>query len=394
MTRTSLPAAAVPAAGSTLGTRIDALDGLRGLAIIGVLAEHTLPWSRLAEIPGLQPVATVLSMGWIGVELFFVISGYLITRVLLRAQGEPRYYRNFWGRRAARIVPGYALLIAAVYLLLPPAGEASWLPVAAPEESALWYALFLVNFFPLLGFLPHQFLLLTWSVAVEQQFYLAWPLVCRRLTLRHLAIFAAALFLLSTVSRLLLHRLGGVETSLLYYLGATHLDGIAAGALVGCIGAERILAVARRPGAVLLAAALAAAGATLWAALHPLDGGEIALHPAMSLFGYGSFALLFALLLAEAVAPGPAGWAQSWRAFLELPLLRFIGRISYSLYLAHLPVAWLVAQLPHRLGLAEAGPGSLMLFALLGTALAIAIATLGFVMLERPCMRIGQRLFA
>src|SRR4051794_38500328 len=93
-----------PPDGTSLGSRIDALDGLRGLAIIGVLLEHTVPAARIGDVAWLHPVSVALSMGWVGVELFFVISGYLITRILLRARGSDRYYQNFWGRRVARIV--------------------------------------------------------------------------------------------------------------------------------------------------------------------------------------------------------------------------------------------------------------------------------------------------
>ena len=84
-----------------------------------------------------------------------------------------------------------------------------------------------------------------------------------------------------------------------------------------------------------------------------------------------------------------------WKAHdRECAWLRFVGRISYSLYLAHLPIVWLVGAALGALGVAASEPGSLMLLALLGTALTVAAATLSFAWLERPFIRVGQRLFA
>ena len=161
------------------GARSPALDGVRGLAILVVLAYNTL---HIAPDGGLaaQAVTRVAGIGWTGVTLLFEVSGFLITRSLMQEQGSPTFFRSFYLRPALRIFSLYYLFLVFFLLVLPALG-------AAPQnivddllrQICCW--LYLNNWtqFANLGGtgLPHL-----WSLAVEEQFYLLWPLlVWRRL---------------------------------------------------------------------------------------------------------------------------------------------------------------------------------------------------------------------
>lgn len=134
---------------SSSPARLASLDGLRGLAVLIVVAEHVLPWWLLQGSVIGDCLALILSMGWVGVELFFVLSGYLITGILLRTREEATYYKSFGLRRAWRILPVYALLLGFVFLALPawePTGDPR---IDHPDPGSLWlYLSFGTNFFP------------------------------------------------------------------------------------------------------------------------------------------------------------------------------------------------------------------------------------------------------
>ena len=122
----------------------------------------------------------LVNVGWIGVQIFFVLSGFLITRNLLDSLGAPNYYRAFYVRRALRILPLYYGTLAVVFLLLPLVGLHP-LGDDGGARDRLWFWVFLSNWSVPLGAaacgLPHF-----WSLAVEEQFYLAWPALVRRVT--------------------------------------------------------------------------------------------------------------------------------------------------------------------------------------------------------------------
>ena len=156
---------------------IPALDGLRGIAILLVVL-HNAPDFPTHSSGFIWLAAIVGTVGWIGVELFFVLSGFLITRQLLDSQRSGNYYRAFFGRRILRIFPLYyvALLIGLVVfpLVFPGAVDSS-----SPRRDQIWLWTFLFNWahpFGTAGFGFSHF----WSLAIEEQFYLIWPFVVRK----------------------------------------------------------------------------------------------------------------------------------------------------------------------------------------------------------------------
>ena len=207
----------------TTDTRSPALDGIRGLAILMVLAHNTL---RVAPEGGVlsEVVASVSGIGWTGVTLFFVLSGFLITRGLMEEQGSPTYFRAFYLRRALRIFPLYYLFLV-FFLLVLPALDAAPQNIVDDLPRQIWYWLYLSNWtqFADLGGtgLPHL-----WSLAVEEQFYLLWPLLVWRRSPRQVLWLCMGVIAVAFVARVGLV-LGGVEPMQIYTFTITRVDSLA-----------------------------------------------------------------------------------------------------------------------------------------------------------------------
>src|SRR5579885_3225639 len=157
--------------GNITTSHIPALDGLRGIAILLVL------WFHFRGYLGGEPIQCTLAIigefGWIGVDLFFVISGFLITRILLQTKEKPDYFRSFYTRRALRIFPLYYASLAVLFLA-PMSFMSHSLPVA---HDRLWFWIYLANWNPLFEQIRPGSAAHFWSLSVEEQFYLVWPLL-------------------------------------------------------------------------------------------------------------------------------------------------------------------------------------------------------------------------
>jgi peptidoglycan/LPS O-acetylase OafA/YrhL len=292
---------------SWLPSYIPELQGLRGIAVLSVVLYHSHPrfagtWFYPASL-----------WGWAGVNLFFVLSGFLITSVLQEARGKPHYFRNFYGRRALRIWPVYLMVLAVCYLNAP------WfvgLPVARAIQTAPWWAylLFVQNLFhlalpPVLG--P------TWSLAIEEQYYFVWAPVVR--VLRRPGAVAIPLVAAMVASPLFrMSQFGWITTT----HTLTHLDGIAMGSLLA-VGLYSLTLPQRAwlaMGAVGIVAGFLSAGT--WA------GGSAWLDTALSA-GFGGTVLA---CIASTGARNPVS------AVLRRGPLAYLGRISYGMYMIHIMV--------------------------------------------------------
>ena len=200
--------------------RIPELDGLRGLAVLLVMAYHAFayemtlePWHGLGRV-----LATLTNLGWLGVDLFFVLSGFLITSVLLRTHLNAEGLRSFYWRRALRILPLYFVVLLVI-----------WLSYSGAGSFVLLSAFFLSNFVTLFG-VPLIYGPL-WSLAVEEHFYLVWPWVMRFVTLPRLAWLAAGIALTQPLAR----GVGFYYSCDIYYFTWFRLDGLAWGAFFACL---------------------------------------------------------------------------------------------------------------------------------------------------------------
>ncbi len=301
--------------------RIAALDGVRGLAILFVLVMHSLYIGPLVGLDvGAHPYARVAWLGWCGVDVFFVLSGFLITGILVRSKGGPGYFRNFYMRRTLRIFPLYYAVVALLLFVLPR-------PLITSEDY-LPHLLYYQNFRYAYGLLAgHDAALqVTWSLAIEEQFYLLWPALVWCLSTRALRALCVAAILAAVGMRFYLVGQGLPGT---HFLTHCRLDTLAAGAL---------LAISPRPGAWLgwVLAPLGLLGLVVTAFAC---GISVPFAPAMQQWG-----LLCTLALGVGVLTLARASTALQPMFGLLPL-RSLGKYSYCIYLTHmLVVEWLGAR--------------------------------------------------
>jgi peptidoglycan/LPS O-acetylase OafA/YrhL len=205
--------------------RISQLDAVRGLAVLLVLLHNTDVYPALH----LQMISR---NGWMGVDLFFVLSGFLITGILVDTKTSEGFFRNFYARRCLRIWPLYYAALLFMFVIVPFLRPSEAQVVFAARSSPWWaYPLFLQNFLVPVPTAANGLLGVTWSLAIEEQFYLVWPLVVRFCSEAGLRNIAIAVICCSPVLRLFLS-LHGVN---IYSNTVCRLDGLMAGALLALV---------------------------------------------------------------------------------------------------------------------------------------------------------------
>ena len=345
--------------------RVPQLDGLRSLAILPVLMIHLAP--RVGRLAALAPL---WRRGWVGVDLFFVLSGYLITGILLDTVGKPHFYRNFIARRTLRIFPLYflslALFTGAVYFY---ADRGPWASLKAWGNPG-WFAVYLGNFVaafrdrncPIFTFTP------LWSLQVEEQFYVFYPLLiatCNFQTLRRVlvACILVALLLRTTTVLWLGPRFG------CYVLTPCRMDALAVGGIVAMMRRSNSRWLSPK---ALRISLMVCSGAAF--SIMTLTNGDYSNGFVMSV-GYTFLGLTFASLLALVLSSPQALLVR----LLRWSPLVYTGQISYGLYLLHIPAAHLGRSLvSHLVALNPEGTwGSVV-----GIASAFTAATLSWIFFE------------
>lgn len=309
--------------GAATGTgEIAALNGVRGLAILGVLMVHSIAGITFQLPPdSADVVGNIADAGVFGVDLFFVLSGFLITGILLRRRGEPHYFRNFYARRFLRLFPLYYGYLAAIAFLLPLFHRITHSSMNHYAGSWWWYLAYLSNWKegggahdPMLGHF--------WSLAVEEQFYLVWPAVVLALSRRRLAVFCFTLIVFSTTLRFVLAP-GGADWNTVYRLTVTRFDTLATGALI----ALAMQSARWRPLVLRWMRPAGLSAALAFVFLCWIAGGPQWTLPVIQLWSPLFAELAFASLVAYA-ASGPDGFlTQRW--------LMSAGRYSYAAYVLH-----------------------------------------------------------
>ncbi len=338
--------------------RIPQLDAVRGIAVLWVLLHNTniYPSWHLGFISG---------NGWMGVDLFFVLSGLLITGILLDTKRSERYFKNFYARRCLRIWPLYYSALLFMFVIVPWLRPSEAHAIFEARSSPWWaYPLFLQNFLVPIPTSATGLLGVTWSLAVEEQFYLAWPLVVRFCTESQLRKIAIAVICVSPALRFYLS-LHGVN---IYSDTFCRLDGLMAGAL---------LAIVIRSGSFVPSRFVSSAWITLLVSA-PLALTIETLHARWIVFSFVALASVSFVYLAMYST-------QRWlQAALTSRFLVYTGTISYGIYLLEkIPLdAAKVFHLDRHPFLALP----------ITATVAYALAALSWNLLEKPFLRL-KRLF-
>src|SRR5258706_6308443 len=182
--------------------RVKELDCLRGIAVMLVMAGHIFKRAAyFTENPTLNAITGITTIGWSGVDIFFTLSGFLITSILLRAKNKEHYFKNFYVRRILRIFPLYYVAIVVVLLFVP-----NIEPEFTRELGKILPLMLLYqqNWVPLLkGLYLTQYLGITWSLAIEEQFYFIWPFIVYKLNREQLMKISVGYIIFSLIARTL-----------------------------------------------------------------------------------------------------------------------------------------------------------------------------------------------
>lgn len=376
-------AASVSRPSTVSASHIPALDGLRGIAILLVVVHHFALYGGFGSGRGLDRIAGVLAgAGWAGVDLFFVLSGFLITRILLTADRDRRYFRDFYARRTLRIFPIYYATLVFCFLVWPATGVMNTNPV--PDQA--WYWTYLLNVriatdgWPEANYLAHF-----WSLAVEEQFYLLWPLIVYHLRRESLLRLCLILILSSLALRVLL----ALDDELLaaYVLTPARMDALATGALLALLATSRSGLQPARRWAWRVAAASAAVLAIIALARRGLWTDDVVtITLGLTLLA----ALSGALIVLAVTSPASSMLAQA----LSSRPLSALGRYSYGLYVLHHPIAiGLASQLTidELPVLFDSRVPALLLYILVGGGLSLAAAMISWHGLESRFLGLKDR---
>ena len=364
--------------------RIPGLDGIRGLAILGVLLLHyearqPSPFAALRYLWGL-----VVGSGWAGVDLFFVLSGFLITGILLDSKSHPRYFQLFYARRTLRIFPLYYCALIVIFLVAPQLGLAP----AVPASTQVWYWVYLSNV--LIAFKgwgaapPHTYHF--WSLAIEEQFYLVWPAMVYVTSVASLRRICLGVMALSLTSRLLLAE-HHASTTLVELLTTSRVEPLAVGAWVAAMLREEATRNLVRRASRWLAVAGAAVLLLIIVVRESVRPDDLV----MATFGYSAVAWLGAAAILHVTAPSrePVGGG-----IFGLTPLRFLGRYSYGLYVWHYPIMTVLTQhhftigdLTRELGAPRLANASYVAVNLVGT---LSAALLSWHFLEQPMLSLKR----
>ncbi len=342
-----------------ISSYIPELDGLRGLAIGSVLLYHC--HERLHS----SHLDVIAQWGWVGVNLFFVLSGFLITGIILDSRDDPHFFRNFYARRGLRIWPVYVLVLLLNYFVVPLVFGSFWWAVHEMRYAPwLHYIFFVQNLFFLA--LPGT-IGPTWSLAIEEQYYIFWAPIARFVKNRALLPMLIGVFIASPFIRL-------SNTGFLTPTHTlTHLDGLAIGSLIALT--LRQFAFSREAWRKIAGVGLLCgiSGATMM-----IFHGSAFTDTLLAL-GFGG------MLVAGLLVSRDGGW---YSRFLTWRPLKFLGTISYGLYMIHILCFVVIGAFD--LKMQKYGLTGDLTIVFVRLALSISVATLMWYGFEKPILRLKK----
>jgi peptidoglycan/LPS O-acetylase OafA/YrhL len=368
--------------------RIPELDGIRGIAIALVLIYHD--FFLVTAFPTGTVQARIQALGrlsWSGVDLFFVLSGFLIGGILLDARLDPDYFRTFYTRRFFRIIPLYAVFLAAIYFFVQSASPAvietfGW--NLSERHSFIPYALFLQNFsMAALNYMT--FLGVTWSLAVEEQFYLVIPFVIRIFSHRAVLRLVALGIVAAPVIRLLMSKLWAGHWYALYVLTPCRMDTLLFGVLGAYIVRRHLWKewLNRHPDFLKGALTLLAVGMIMLTKYAATYGSKLILSGGLT---WIATFYLCAILYAVTQPMSRFSAALRWKP------LRGLGGIAYGVYLLHgyalslVHGLWFSRPLVRIESLAEYAAAAVSI------GLTVMICRFSWFYFENPMIQVGRQL--
>jgi peptidoglycan/LPS O-acetylase OafA/YrhL len=362
---------------------IPELDGVRGIAILLVLLFH-FQGPKPASIPSI--VLIPQGLGWSGVDLFFVLSGFLITGILVETRRSGNYFSSFYARRMLRIFPLYLVFIFACFEIALPLAHHFGYGEHSNNSLQMWYWLHLSNwrsaFGQDVGPLSHL-----WSLSIEEQFYLIWPMVVLLVRPSRLGYVCLALMVIPLSLRLAFVN-SGFGWELLHRLTPFRIDSLAVGCLIALLVRNKLwLSIVRPRLRLITSFALALLLAVLVFAKTPSPGS-----PLMITWGYTTFALAYGCLVFSAyLYSGSSRWLASQ---LRSAPLRAFGRYSYAMYVIHWPIVGLLSKVLAPLAPKNGGIVLWILSPLLGILISFALSLVSWNLLEKHFLRLKGRFVA
>jgi len=360
-----------------------ALDGVRGIAILLVVM-HNLNFLQGPRGPIAHLAVSWFDRGWIGVQLFFVLSGFLISGILLDSRHAPNYYQSFFGRRVLRIFPLYYTTVLLMLVILPALHIWHGFSVSA-HPAQLGVLVFLSNwiepFFVGEGSFPHF-----WSLAVEEQFYLLWPFIVYRCDPKQLLKLCGAIVAVAPVIRWGLLT-AGYSDEVVYAFTVCRMDALA----IGAASAAVLRIPAWRDWVTNNVSRLSWTGAGILlfgAAVSHVYNETL---PMAQIFGYSFLALAFGIFVLVAASADISG-APGWPKWLRGAALGRVGLYSYGMYVLHIPIRDIVGlPLLNAWGLDDHSSLAIDLsFILIGTLISFALAAASYHFFEIHFLRLKR----
>ena len=314
---------------------LSVLDGIRGWAIIFVMLYHfTIPFQQMNGLTYADVIiAKILQMGWLGVDLFFVMSGFLITNILLRSSDKPNYYRNFYIRRFLRIFPLYYGLLILFLVIFPFLSDSLAAKTANMQENSFWFWTYLVNWkIASLGTFEGFQSGYMWSLAIEEQFYIFWPLFLRFFYNRLITV-SVLLLVMSFILKLIGLYLGASGTTL-YTMTFTHVDGLILGSIFGILYWQEklsILTIKKLGVAAFLSILLSSIIAFI-------TKGFVFYNAIVGSIGVTLASITFTYILVKSLK------TERKYIFLKDAFVMKCGQLCYGLYLLHQPISVMVSE--------------------------------------------------
>ncbi len=362
---------------------IPGLDGLRAIAFLLIFGFHT----------------GTIDFGWMGVQMFFVFSGFLITGILLRMKEKltaREYFKKFYIRRFFRIFPLYYFYLFLIFAATTWFLSVSYKPrVMRAVIDQIWYAiLYVYNFYSAsYSFNSSRLLDHLWSLSVEEQFYIIWPLLILLVNEKHLKKLFVAGIIAGPVFRLVIFFIyqAGVIDSFrnnvwlpIYTLPFSHIDAFAFGAYISRFSIPN----ARKQLLYLTLAVPLMGFVTQFAANGSFEpfltlGYQVTLPDAYQyIWAYTLLNYWFVVIIYCVVKE------KMFVRFLDWPPLQYLGKISYGLYIYHFPLIWITGLIREH-GVSDAAARPVILIgSFVGT---VAVASLSYYLLEKPFLNLKDR---